>query len=69
MVKIQVPEGFHPDLSPHFPPGWSRFSSNLLKMLASIFEADGYPLVLVLKLGQKEVLFRNLGDDGSRGRL
>ena len=45
MVKIQVPDGFHPDLSPHFPPGWSRFSSNLIKILASILEADGNPLV------------------------
>ena len=44
MVKIQVPDGFDPVLPPHFPPGWSRFGSNLLKMLASIFEADGYPL-------------------------
>ena len=26
---------------PHFPPGWSRFGSNLLKMPASLFEADG----------------------------
>ena len=45
MVKIQVPDGFHPDLSPHFPPGWSRFGSNLLKILASIFEAVGHPLI------------------------
>ena len=44
MVKIQVADGFHPDLSPHFPPKWSRFGSNLLKMPASILEADGYPL-------------------------
>ena len=44
MVKIQVPDGFDLDSLPHFPPKWSRFGSNLLKMPASIFEADGYPL-------------------------
>ena len=41
MVKIQVPDGFDLDSLPHFPPKWSRFGSNLLKMPASIFEADG----------------------------
>ena len=41
MVKIQIHDGFHPDLSPHFSPGWSIFGLNSLKMLASIFEADG----------------------------
>ena len=41
MVKIQIPDGLHPDFSPHFPPGWSRFGSNSLKILASIFEPDG----------------------------
>ena len=44
MVKIQVPDGFDLDSLPHFPPKWSRFGSNLFKMPASIFEADGYPL-------------------------
>ena len=47
MVKIQVPDGFDLDFLPHFPPGWSIFGSNLLKMPASIFEADGYPLVVI----------------------
>ena len=41
MVKIQVPDGFDLDSLPHFPPKWSRFGSNLLKLPASIFEADG----------------------------
>ena len=41
MVKIQAPDGFDLDSLPHFPPKWSRFGSNLLKMPASIFEADG----------------------------
>ena len=45
MVKIQVLDGFDLDSLPHFPPKWSRFGSNLFKMPASIFEADGYPLV------------------------
>ena len=45
MVKIQVPDGFDLDSLPHFPPKWSRFGSNLFKMPASIFEADGYPLL------------------------
>ena len=41
MVKIQIPDGFDLELPPHISPKWSRFGSNLLKILASIFEADG----------------------------
>ena len=50
MVKIQVPDGFHPDLSPHFPPKWSRFGSNLLKMPVSILEADGTTCYIRIEL-------------------
>ena len=42
MVKIQVPDGFHPDLSPHFPPNgqdsaqiYSKCQLQFLRLMAT----------------------------------